>query len=325
MTQYLLGFDIGGTHARCALIQCADQFRILVSQKHAIRAAQSPQDLALLIRHVVTTIGSEAGITPAQISGVGIAIAGQIAIDEHTIINAPNLNWHHVNFYDLIRRELNDITPAIPIRIANDLNAIAWGEYQFGAARQAPSLLAVYVGTGIGAGLIMDGRLVLGADNVCGEIGHCKFPGAPDVLCGCGQRGCVEAYAGGKAIEYRILHDIQTGVISREALELGGDEHPTARSIEKGYRNHLPYAVAFWKDTASVLGALIANAIAILNPNALLLGGGVLQGCPELLKHVVENIMNLAPRTATTNLQLIKPTLHDDAGTLGAALLCLRP
>lgn len=325
MTQYLLGFDIGGTHARCALIQCTEQFRILVSQKHAIRAAQSPQDLALLIRHVVTTIGSEAGITPAQISGVGIAIAGQIAIDEHTIINAPNLNWHHVNFYDLIRRELNDITPAIPIRIANDLNAIAWGEYQFGAARQAPSLLAVYVGTGIGAGLIMDGRLVLGADNVCGEIGHCKFPGAPDVLCGCGQRGCVEAYAGGKAIEYRILHDIQTGVISREALELGGDEHPTARSIEKGYRNHLPYAVAFWKDTASVLGALIANAIAILNPNALLLGGGVLQGCPELLKHVVENIMNLAPRTATTNLQLIKPTLHDDAGTLGAALLCLRP
>ena len=324
MTQYLLGFDIGGTNARCALIQCTDQFKILVSQKHAIRTAQSPHDLALLIRHVVTTIGNEAGVTPAQISGIGIAIAGQIDIDEHTIINAPNLDWHHVNFYDLIRRELHDVAPDIDIRIANDLNAIAWGEYNFGAARQATSLLAVYVGTGIGAGLIMDGRLVLGADNVCGEIGHCKFPGAPDALCGCGQRGCVEAYAGGKAIEYRILHDIQTGVVSREALELGPDEHPTARAIEKGYRNGLPYAVNFWKDTAVVLGALIANAIAILNPHALLLGGGVLQGCPELLKHVVENIMEMAPRTATTNLQLIKPTLHDDAGTLGAALLCLK-
>ena len=111
---------------------------------------------------------------------------------------------------------------------------------------------------------------------------------------------------------------------SREALELGPEEHPTARAIEKGYRNGLPYAVDFWKDTAVVLGALIANAIAILNPHALLLGGGVLQGCPELLKHVVENIMEMAPRTATTNLQLIKPTLHDDAGTLGAALLCLK-
>ncbi len=323
MTQYLLGFDIGGTNARCALIQCDEQFKILVSQKHAIRSAQSPQDLALLIRHVVTTIGAEHNVSPAQITGIGIAIAGQIAIDEHTIINAPNLDWHHVNFFDIIQKELADVAPNIQLRIANDLNAIAWGEYQFGAAKSASSLLAVYVGTGIGAGLVMDRQLVLGADNVCGEIGHCKFPGAPDALCGCGQRGCVEAYAGGKAIEYRILHDIQTGVISREALELGPDEHPTARAIEKGCKNNLPYAVNFWKETSIALGALIANAIAILNPHALLLGGGVLLGCPTLLGLVIENIMEMAPKTATANLQFIKPTLYDDAGTLGAALLCL--
>ena len=118
MTQYLLGFDIGGTNARCALIQCTDQFRILVSQKHAIRSAQSPHDLALLIRHVFTTIGNEAGIKPAEISGIGIAIAGQIDIDEHTIINAPNLDWHHVNFYELIHRELADVAPDVHIRYA---------------------------------------------------------------------------------------------------------------------------------------------------------------------------------------------------------------
>jgi len=323
MSQYLLGFDIGGTNARCALIQCDDQFKILVSQKHAIRSAQSPQDLALLIKHVVANIGKEFNVSPDMISGLGIAIAGQIAIDEHTIINAPNLDWHHINFYDIIKRELADIAPNIPVRIANDLNAIAWGEYQFGAARSVQSLLAVYVGTGIGAGLIMEQKLVLGADNVCGEIGHCKFPGAPDALCGCGQRGCVEAYAGGKAIEYRILHDIQTGVISREALDLDKDEHPTARAIEKAYKAGLPYALNFWKDTSTAIGLLIANAIAILNPHALLLGGGVLQGCPELLKLVIECILLNAPKTATANLQLIKPTLHDDAGTLGAALLCL--
>ena len=323
MSKYLLGFDIGGTNARCALIQCDDQFKILVSQKHAIRSAQSPQDLALLIKHVVANIGNEHNVKPDMISGLGIAIAGQIAIDEHTIINAPNLNWHNINFYDIIKRELAEIAPDIRVRIANDLNAIAWGEYQFGAAKAVKSLLAVYVGTGIGAGLIMDGNLVLGADNVCGEIGHCKFPGLHDAMCGCGQRGCVEAYAGGKAIEYRILHDIQTGVVSREELALDKEEHPTARAIEKSYKAGLPYAVKFWQETSVVIGLLISNAIAIINPHALLLGGGVLQGCPELLSRVLENIVANAPKTSTANLQFIKPTLHDDAGTLGAALLCL--
>ena len=322
---YFLGFDIGGTHARSALIFSTDgQFKILASQKHSIRGAQTPKDVSLVIRHVVEKLPADAGIKPSELSGIGVAIAGQIHIDEHTVINAPNLNWHNVNFYDHIRQAIEDLAPNTDIRIANDLNAIAWGEYHFGAARAVDNLLAVYVGTGIGAGLIIDHKLMLGADNVSGEIGHCKFPHFHDAPCGCGQTGCIEAYAGGKAIEYRILHDIQTGIVSREDLGLASDEHPTARCIERSYKNGLAYAVQFWEDTALALGALIANALAIINPGALLLGGGVLEGCPELLALVVHHIVEMAPRASMTNLQFIKPTLHDDAGTLGAALLCLK-
>lgn len=320
---YYLGFDIGGTNARCALIHHVDgQFKIITSQKHSIRGAQTPRDVAGVIVRVVRQIPAEHQV-PA-LSGIGIAIAGQIGMDEHTILNAPNLNWHNVNFYDVLREALGEDARDVDIRIANDLNAIAWGEYNFGAARSLPSLLAVYVGTGIGAGLIIDGKLMLGADNVSGEIGHCKFPHYKAYPCGCGQTGCIEAFAGGKAIEYRILHDIQTGVVSREALDLGEDEHPTARCIERAYKKRLPYAVDFWEETALALGMLIANAIAILNPHGLLLGGGVLEGCPELLALVVGHIMDLSPRASTEKLQFIKPTLHDDAGTLGAALLCLK-
>ena len=320
---YYLGFDIGGTNARCALIHHVDgQFKILASQKHSIRGAQTPRDVAAVIVRVVRQVPADYQV-PA-LSGIGIAIAGQIGMDEHTILNAPNLNWHNVNFYDVLRESLGDVARDVDIRIANDLNAIAWGEYNFGAARALPSLLAVYVGTGIGAGLIIDGKLMLGADNVSGEIGHCKFPHYKAYPCGCGQTGCIEAFAGGKAIEYRILHDIQTGVVSREDLELGEDEHPTARCIERAYKKQLPYAVDFWKETALALGMLMANAIAILNPHGLLLGGGVLEGCPELLALVIGHIMDLSPRASTEKLQFIKPTLHDDAGTLGAALLCLK-
>jgi len=322
---YYLGFDIGGTNARCALILSTDgQFKILASQKHSIRGAQTPADVALVIRHVVEKLPADAGIKPDQICGIGVAIAGQIHINEHTVINAPNLNWHNVDFYDCIRQAIADLAPAADIRIANDLNAIAWGEYHFGAARTVSNLLAVYVGTGIGAGLIIDHKLMLGADNVSGEIGHCKFPHFHDAPCGCGQNGCIEAYAGGKAIEYRILHDIQNGIVSRQDLGLAEDEHPTARCIEKSFKSGQPYAVKFWEDTSLALGALIANALAIINPGALLLGGGVLEGCPELMTLVIHHIMEMAPRSATSNLQFIKPTLHDDAGTLGAALLCLK-
>lgn len=321
MKAYYLGFDIGGTNARCALILNVDgQFKILSSQKHSIRGMQSPRDIAQVIRHIVTHLD----IAPSELAGIGVAIAGQIGIDERTVLNAPNLNWHGVDFYACIREAVSDVAPNVRIRIANDLNAIAWGEYHFGAAREISSLLAVYVGTGIGGGLIIDGKLMLGADNVSGEIGHCKFPQfKTDYPCGCGQNGCVEAFAGGKAIEYRILHDIQNGVVTREELELGPDEHPTARCIERAYKKDLPYAREFWRETALAIGMLTANALAILNPHGLLLGGGVLQGCPELLTLVIEHIVDYAPRVSTANLQFIKPTLHDDAGTLGAALLCL--
>ena len=322
---YYLGFDIGGTNARCALIQNIDgQFKILASQKHSIRGSQTPRDVAAVIEHVVSHVPAEHGVDPKNLSGLGVAIAGQIAIDERTVINAPNLNWHHVDFHAAIQEAIKDIAPDIDIRIANDLNAIAWGEYHFGAAKKLKNLLAVYVGTGIGAGLIIDGKLMLGADNVSGEIGHCKFPGLEKYACGCGQMGCVEAYAGGKAIEYRILHDIQNGVVTREELGLAENEHPTARCIERSWKNDLPYAKQFWTETAWTIGALIANAISILNPHGLLLGGGVLAGCPELLSLVIQHIMDMAPRAATANIQFIKPTLHDDAGTLGAALLCLK-
>ena len=321
---YYLGFDIGGTNARCSFLEHrGDGFKILASQKHSIRGAQTPADVAQVIRNVVDSLPKEFGASADDLAGIGVAIAGQIAIDEHTVLNAPNLNWHDVDFYAAIRGALGDLATGADIRIANDLNAIAWGEYHFGAARSIASLLAVYVGTGIGGGLIIDGKLMLGADNVSGEIGHCKFPQFMDYPCGCGQHGCVEAFAGGKAIEYRILHDIQTGVVSRADLGLGESEHPTARCIERTCKT-LAYSRRFWEETSAAIGMLISNAVAILNPHGLLLGGGVLEGCPELLTQVVEHIMEWAPRSATANLQFIKPTLHDDAGTLGAALLCLK-
>lgn len=322
--KYLIGFDIGGTNARFALIaQQGETFKILSSSKQSIRSTLNPKDLAHTIAHIVRSHLSSANIAVSQLSGIGVAIAGQTDILQECILNAPNLAWKDVRFKEMIEEQFPEKPDHCRITIANDLNAIVWGEYNFGAAKSLPNLLALYVGTGIGSGIIINGKLYLGASAVSGEIGHCKFPHTHKLQCGCGQVGCVEAYAGGKAIEYRLQHDIQNQLVSRAALSLAEDEAPSARCIEAAYKQGLPYAVDFWDDVSLQIAHLAANALAILNPNAILLGGGVLQGCPILLSKVVEHILELAPVVCTQNLQFIKPSLHDDAGTLGAALLCL--
>ncbi|MFA5623904.1 MAG: ROK family protein [Bradymonadales bacterium] len=322
--KYLVGFDIGGTNARFALIaQNGDDYKIVASSKQSIRALQNPDELAQNIVHTVRTNLEYAGVSLSELSGIGIAIAGQTDVKQEVIINAPNLNWKEVNFKKIILEQFHDLPPSCRISIANDLNAIAWGEYNFGAAQSLSHLLVIYVGTGIGSGIILNKKLYLGAGAVSGEIGHSKFPHNHKALCGCGQNDCVEAFAGGKAIEYRIQHDIQNQLISRAELGLGEDESPSAKTIEAAHKMGLNYAVKFWDEVALQIAHLAANALALLNPDAILLGGGVLQGCPILLSKVINQILQLAPVVSTQNLQFIKPSLYDDAGTLGAALLCV--
>ena len=323
--KYYMGFDIGGTHARCSLIETdgQDSYHILANQKRYIRNTQQPSELSAIIREATLSILQEQNIALARLQGIGIAIAGQIDTDEATILNAPNLGWRNVHFKNAILEAFPEIAATPPkIRIANDLNAIAWGEYQLGAAKNEENLLVVYVGTGIGAGLIINKNLYIGAGNVSGEIGHVKFPGGNPRKCGCGQLGCVEAFAGGKAIENRIIEDIEAGKITKAALKLAEGEHPTAKAIESAYKDGLPYATAFWDITATHIAHMLANALAILNPGGLLLGGGVLDNCPALKAAVLKKLPELCPATAYARLKCYEPVLGDDAGTLGAALLC---
>src|SRR5262249_19191826 len=134
------------------------------------------------------------GLTGAERAPIGIGVAAMLKGDTGIVEKAPNLGWHDVDFRGLIAARL----PGRPIRLANDVGAITFGEYSFGAGRGTEHLLCIYAGTGIGGGLIAGGRLITGATGIASEIGHSKVIYAPDArLCGCGQRGCIEAYAGG--------------------------------------------------------------------------------------------------------------------------------
>ncbi len=317
-----IGFDIGGTNVRAALVDLdrLSQAKSREVLKFSIRQMHSEQEIADRIADSVASIIEFHDVSREQIAHVGIAIAGQIAPNRRTIINAPNLGWRMIDFSTIVEESLDKIGVSQDVELVNDLNAIVWGEFIAGSLRGKRDVLAVYVGTGIGAGMIINGRLYDGASNVSGEIGHVKILGSTR-QCGCGQVGCIEAIYGGKAIELTLLDDIANHRILPETLGLSEGEYPTAACLEESYKGEVPYAVDFWHRAARVLGNTIANMTTVLNPEAILLGGGVLANCPRLRSLVVESTREQLSVSALNGLELCFPNLGDIAGVIGAATL----
>jgi glucokinase len=202
----------------------------------------------------------------------------------------------------------------------------AWGERCFGAARGLSDVLLVFVGTGVGSGLILGGRLHEGARGVAGELGHVQArppgPGYRPRRCGCGATGCLEAYAGGANIAARVREELAAGARS-SILELAGGDPSRAGpvEVEMAFTKGDQYAVALWEEVADLLGTAVASAVTLLNPERVVLGGGVLLGSPCLERLVRARVAALASRSALAGLSIERTRLGDDAGVIGAALL----
>src|SRR3990172_6309725 len=192
--RYAVGIDLGGSKLRGGLVSPAGQLvgRVEV-QTEAWKGA--PGVMANLKGVISRLLDST---EPARVAGIGIAAAGQIHPKTHAVVYAPNLEWENVPLRDEIESAFG-----LPVYVENDVRAAAWGEYRFGVGRGVQSLIAVFVGTGVGSGAVVDGILLKGAGNAAGELGHTQV--VPDGLpCACGRHGCVEAYASGRGFARRL-------------------------------------------------------------------------------------------------------------------------
>jgi glucokinase len=237
------------------------------------------------------------------------------------VLNAPNLGWRQVAFGDLLGQAVG-----VPVRIANDLSVAAWGEKHFGAARGLDDVVLVFVGSGVGSGLILGGRLHEGATGVAGEFGHLKVrPSRADTIprrCGCGEVGCLEAYTSGANVAARVREELAAGAQTAIAALSGGDPaRVTASLVDEAYRQGDVYARALWDEVSDLLGTAIANLVTLLNPARLILGGGVLLGSPTLAGLVRARFDAAVASSATRGLSVEHAWLGDDAGVIGAALL----
>jgi glucokinase len=319
MAALALGVDLGGTNARAALVD-RDSGEIVAAHKEP-HHDRGPAAVVAVVVRAMEEAARAGGREPRSFDRVGVGLAGQCLGRTGLVLNAPNLGWRDVPFGEMLER-----ASGVKVRIVNDLSAAAWGEKRFGAAKGVDDVVLVFVGSGVGSALILGGRLHEGYRGVAGELGHVKVrpmrPGTSPRRCGCGEVGCLEAYTSGMNIAARVREELAAGAASSVRELVQGDlGRVNATVLDTAHAQGDAYARALWLEVADLLGTAIASVVTLLNPARVILGGGVVLGCPELQRLVREVFAAKASRSAAVGLTLERAFLGDDAGVIGAALL----
>jgi glucokinase len=319
-----IGVDLGGTNLRAAAFRLAGAAPPveLAELREPVGKDRSPGTIVDRLGRIIDSLSAQLGREAAG-APVGVGVAAMLRGGDGVIALSPHLGWRDVAFGALLRARLGGGRRVV---VFNDVNAATWGEYAVGAGRGARNVVAVFVGTGIGGGIVCDGRLVDGATGCAAEVGHVKVCVGPDAApCNCGRRGCIEAYAGGTYLLARIQADLAGGAHTAAVHLAGGAAQVRPDHIDAAAGAGDAYALALWREIARRLGGVLADLVTVLNPDRLILGGGVLSRTPRLLGMTTESVRAQANPPALAGLQILAAERGDDAGILGSALLGFAP
>ena len=311
-----VGVDLGGTKIAAALVD--ESGNMLRSSRVATDVDAGPQGVLEQIRELVENLKNDSS---AQIVGVGVGVAGQIEIGSGVVRFAPNLDWHDVPFQSQLSSACN-----LPVVITNDVRAITWGEWLFGAGKGCDDLICAFIGTGIGGGVVINGKMVNGCSNTAGEIGHITVD-LDGPKCTCGSKGCMEALAGGWGIAREARQAVSADpAAGANLLQMadGEQEKITAKTVAEAYKGGDKLAQKLIGEARRALVAGMTSLVNAFNPCRLILGGGVIDGLPELVGFVEKGVRDRALDAATSSLQVVTAELGDDAGVIGAAALAMQ-
>ena len=313
---WAVGVDLGGTKVEVAHVDA--EGHVLTRLRRPTDVKDGPVAVENEILAAVRDLEGSVGNSPVA---VGVGVAGQIAPESGVVRFAPNLDWHDMPLQAHLSTSLG-----LPVTVTNDVRAATWGEWLHGAGQGCADLVCVFVGTGIGGGVVSGGQMLSGCSNTAGELGHMTVD-LHGPLCHCGNRGCLEAVAGGWAIARRaqqaISADPKAGAFLLK-MAGGQPEAVTAKIVAQAAHDANPLARQLVDEVAQ---ALIAGAVSLVNafnPCRLILGGGVIEGLPELVEKVGKGVRQSALKAACTPLQVLPAQLHNDAGVIGAAALAMR-
>jgi glucokinase len=263
---YVLGVDVGGTKLATVLATCAGQ--ILHKVRLPTEADKGPEfGVARLISMLHRNL-TETGVTPDEVIGIGVACGSPMDTARGIILGPPNLqSWNPVPIVARLEAEFG-----LYAQLENDANAGALAEWLFGAGKGMHNVVYMTMGTGIGGGLILDGRLYRGANGNAGEVGHMRVVSQGGPLCGCGKRGCLEAFCSGPSIARRTQEALRQCPDSAILERAGHVDQATAEHLFAAARQGDALALHLVDETARYMGVGLANIIQVLNPEVIVLG-----------------------------------------------------
>jgi len=317
---YALGIDLGGTKTLAAVVDVSTG-EVLSSERKPTRAEKGQEYVS---QHVInlSTAALESAKLPAgaKIIGIGIGAAGQIDRKNGVIVDAPNLGVKDMPMADILGKQFGK-----PVAVGNDVEVAALGEYLYGAGRGYATFVVMFVGTGIGSGIVQNGRLYAGLTGTAGEVGHMTIQ-AGGRICPCGSRGCLEAYASRTAITKAIMAEIhhgRTSVLAEEAeLQLKEGETIIRSGLLASALNRGDALVnEIVTEAADYLGYGLASVMNFYNPECIILGGGVIEAIDLLFERAVHRARITALADPGRKTKIIRAKLGDFSGVVGAACL----
>lgn len=313
---FVLGLDIGGTKLAAGVSTLTGE--VLGWQLEPTRREEGPMAVMARLIDMGRWAIADAGVPLAAVKAVGIGCGSPL--NRHTgVVQSPS---HLPDWVDVPVTQMVTDALGLPAYLDNDANAAALGEHRFGAGKGVQNMVYLTVSTGIGGGVILDGRLWLGQRDAAGEIGHTSviWNGRP---CGCGRRGCLEAYASGTGIAARAREAVLGGEPSVLTALAGDVTRLTAEHVVAAARQGDPVAVRLWDETLQVLAAGIANAANTLAVELVVLGGGVTRAGDALFEPVRRLVTSQLFRPLPDVVTVVPARLGDQVGVLGAAAVAL--
>lgn len=315
-SRYIIGVDLGGTKIVVGAMP-EDGSREIATRTDLTRAergAESVVDrIVAMIAQVISDVIAEHGARPQDFLGVGIGAPGPLDRERGIVVVAPNLGWRDFPLRDAIAERIR-----LPAALDNDANCATFGEWWRGAAQGARHVVGITIGTGIGGGVVIDGKLFHGASDVAGEIGHTTID-STGRYCRCGNYGCLEAYASGPAIALRAREALERNEASMLRTMVNGNlEELTAATVYDAAHNGDALALEIVRDTAKFLGTGVGNILNILNPDVVVFTGGVTQAGEKLFEPLRAEVKRRAFRPAVDACRIVVGSLGGTAGMVGA-------
>jgi len=316
--EYFVGVDLGGTKILAGVF--TPQLKCLGKVKMSTKSERGPEGVLERVTRCMKEVVGECNLKPDDIRAVGIGAPGAVDPEAGRIIFAPNLKWEDVPLKKALEKQLD-----LPVFAENDCNVCALGVYETELDPKPRSMVGIFLGTGIGAGIVLDGKPYSGFNRTAGEIGHMVLD-VDGPKCGCGNKGCFEALASRTALFRRIQTAVKDGQ-KTVLTDMLGPELTDMRSgdLRKALRRGDKFIEQIVEEAAEYTGTAVANVINFLNPEVVVLGGGVMdQLADEMMAIIIATAEDYALPGTAKGIKIIASKLGDDAGITGAAVLAMR-